>query len=580
MSYHSKVNDLKRRLERVKKVVISAEDTHDYSAYRYKPVQFLRDILKFTCTPQQEELCESLLKPPYRSLAISANKTGKSSCAARLALWWFSTRKPAKVVTTAPTDLSVKTIMWMEMGQAARQYLPHMKLLQQSYTRAPNDYMIGMTAQSKERFQGRHGPNLFFIFDEANGIIPEIFSAVETMFKSDGQDAWMCLLNPFNTTCQVYLEEMKCKRSSSLPPWHRIRISALDHPNVIAGLKNEPPPFPNAVAIGDVDRRIKSLSSLVGGTPDLTRDIMWPPEWATDYCQRTNQKPKWYRPGPECEISILGRWPTAGVSSVWSEGDWMMATREGMLSLDIPRNFVPHLGIDVAREGDDNTAIHVRVGPCSLHHEEHNGWSLTTTFERLTDIREGLLVHYRNWFNVENRDHQAPMITEFQIPMKVDDDGVGGGLVDFLIAAGYNVIPVNAQTRALESAHYVNRRSELWLAVAERSRFAFDPVTGYGGVDFSRLNEDDYPGWMDEAKRQATTPSFYFDARTGKRYVDPKDLMKEKLKRSPDTMDAVNLAYSEDWGDTGTPEVISMRGDPMRQMGKPGPFDITQQGCI
>jgi hypothetical protein len=923
MSYQAQIKTLKAQLAKLKATQITSEDAHDYSAYRYKPVEFLRNVLKFVCTPQQEELCTSLIKPPYRTLAISANKTGKSSCAARIALWWFCTRKPAKVITTAPTDLSVKTIMWAEMRQAAREHLPHMKLLQQTYERAPNDYMIGLTALAPDRFQGKHGPNQLYIFDESchddqtdvmtehgwrrfadldgterlltmdpethiselvlpdrivkkhyvgdmyeydtkgsnwcvtpghnmfwrrskyvngatrygpwikssmedvasrvqchmtrtvhwqvpdretfvipairsarrnlpdlivpmddwaiflgwfcseghiikaknglaygigitqhpgeeleeiqavcerlgfrpkryssgphggysvqvhslqiarwlaklgdnslvrrvpdcireasarqiglfldaylkgdgyrkrgtdifytsssemaddlqelilktgmdshlgkrplagrvsdmgthlatsttdgfvvsrcyaqgvkfksknlrlvpyngfvwcaalpyhhllltrrngnviwsgnTGIPSSIFGAVETMFKGEGH-AWLCLFNPLNTNCQVYLEEMRCKRAKldRIPPWHRIRISALDHPNVLAALEGKPSPFPSAVEIEQVERTIKTQSQLVGGVPDLTKDIQWPPEWAVEYLKKTGQKPRWYRPNGMCEITVLGRWPTSTMSSVWSDGDWMMASREGMEPLPIPRNYLPHFGIDVARYGDDNTAIHVRCGPCSLHHEEHNGWGQAATELRLKDIKEGLLIHYRNWFNLENRDKEFPPITEFEIPIKIDDDGVGGGLVDSLRAEGYNVIAVNAASRALRPSNYVNRRSELWMDLAERSRFDFDAETGFGGVDFSRLNPEDYPGWLDEARRQATTPSYKFDQRTGQRYIDPKEKMKEDLKRSPDTMDAVNLAYSDDWGGSGEPEAIDMRGDPMRQMG-------------
>ena len=96
----------------------------DYSHYVDKPVEFLRDVLHFICTPQQEKICRLLMEPPYRVLAISANKQGKSAVAARLAWWWFLTRKPAKIISTAPNEDLLKKVLWSEIRACAREYLP------------------------------------------------------------------------------------------------------------------------------------------------------------------------------------------------------------------------------------------------------------------------------------------------------------------------------------------------------------------------------------------------------------------------------------------------------------------------
>jgi hypothetical protein len=69
---------------------------------------------------------------------------------------------------------------------------------------------------------------------------------------------------------------------------------------------------------------------------------------------------------------LFGRFPRQGRSAVWSDGDWAAAVREGTAPLPM-RLVVPEIGCDVAAGGVDDTAIHIRSGSVSLHHEEGNG---------------------------------------------------------------------------------------------------------------------------------------------------------------------------------------------------------------
>jgi len=48
----------------------------------------------------------------------------------------------------------------------------------------------------------------------------------------------------------------------------------------------------------------------------------------------------------------------------------------------------------------------------------------------------------------------------------------------------------------------------------------------------------------------------------GKRKVAPKDQMKDSLGRSPDSMDALNLAYASEEGGFDVPEVVKTKGNP------------------
>lgn len=57
-------------------------------------------------------------------------------------------------------------------------------------------------------------------------------------------------------------------------------------------------------------------------------------------------------------------------------------------------------------------------------------------------------------------------------------------------------------------------------------------------LDVSRLSAD----WQDELGRQAKSAGYSLDGR-GRRVVDPKDKLKEKLGRSPDSCDEFSLSY-------------------------------------
>lgn len=540
--------------------ITDADSSSYFPEYRDLPVEFARDKLHIKFTPAQAEGAQALLVPPYAVLEPSGNNLGKSCKAACVALWWHHTRKPSKIITTAPTAEQVELILWAEMRRLSERaglrtnFLPRACKIWRDH----NDFGIGTTARSEEAFKGKHGPNQLFIFDEAVGVAPEFWDAVETMFQPPGH-AWLCLYNPTDQASRAYEEQISANKRRSRS-WHIVRMSALDHPNIKQDLLGEPVDIPDAIRLDFFERIFKKNSQLVTPDPDdpqnlhLATDVRWPPDWATDYCERTKQESRWWRPGPKAEVVLLGRFPRQGTSSVWSEGDWQAAIREGLAPLTIDTLAIPEIGCDVAAQGDDNTAIHVRAGFCSIHHEEVNGQMEPVTVARLKELAR----IYADWYNRRlgklpmSVRELNPLITEFMVPIKVDNDGLGGAISSFLEAAGYNCHRIGAGTKAIEEKEYPNRRSELWFAVAEMARD--------NQLDLSRLSEE----VQEDACKQAMQVSWSFDSR-GRRVVMSKDEMKAKMGRSPDTMDSLNLAYAPGMIDplNDLPEVIYRRQNPL-----------------
>jgi hypothetical protein len=461
--------------------------------YAEDPISYAADVLNVRWWAKQQQIARALLEPPYRVLVKASHSVGKTHLGGGLVNWWFDSFNPGITLTTAPTDRQVQDLLWKEVrGQrAGRGGFPGPKVSR--LESAPDHFAHGFTAQDGNAFQGHHAEHMLIVFDEAVGVAPMFWEAAESMFAGQGH-AWLAIFNPTDTSSQAYMEELSGN-------WHVVSLSALEHPNIAAELRGEPPPYPAAARLGWLQDLLKKWCTPVNGTPKKT-DIEWPPGSGA-----------YLRPGPLAEARLLGRWPSSATNGVWSDAAWSEAEQTVLGEPDE----MPEIGCDVARFGDDFTSIHARRGPVSLHHESANGWSTTETAGRLKMLA--------------NEIGGTRQIDPRKIPIKVDDDGVGGGVTDQ--AGGYNFIGIRAQGRPNEREAYPNLRSELWFAVAERA--------AEGNLSLALLPAE----IRRELRRQAMAPTWKVDAQ-GRRVVEPKDETKKRIKRSPDDMDALNLAYCAD----------------------------------
>lgn len=503
------------------------------SRYKDDPVGYARDVLKVTPTPDQERIARAVLEPPYRVLVKSGHNIGKTFLAAWLVNWWYDTRNPGVVISTAPDARSVSDVLWTEIRlQRQRSDLPSPFAPKAPLLRDPanaeDHWAKGYTAASGEGFQGRHRERMLFVFDEAEGVDAAFWRTTESMFQPDGNCAWITILNPTTTTSQSYLEE-QTTGPDGLPKWRIFSLSALDHPNIAAGLANrekvargekpDPLPVPAAVTLEQVEGWLNDwFEPIPAGEIDPDLDIEFP-----------KGSGKWYRPDPDGEARVLGRRPTAGSCAVWTERLWKRACET---TLNPVLTDIPEIGCDVARYGDDKTEIHSRVGPCSLEHEEHGGWDTVRVADRLMERADQLA----KWYT-DRRPPQAVPLDPKTIRIKVDDTGVGGGVTDILRSHGYGVVAVNSGEAADSNDRYPRVRDELWFSTKDRAKA--------GKLDLTRLPEK----VRATLQIQALAP-IWWPTPDRRRTVEPKEKTKERIGRSPDGMDAVNLAYYEaaDWG--------------------------------
>lgn len=476
--------------ERIKREQESAR-AH-FGHYRNAPLQYAIEVLKVNWWLKQQEIVEALLKPPRRVLVKACHNVGKTHLGGGLVNWFYDSFNPSICLTTAPTDRQVKDLLWKEVrsqrkgrGGFVGPKIPRLESYEYHFAH-------GFTARDGNSFQGHHAEHILILFDEAVGVAPIFWETAESMF-SEGH-FWLAIFNPTDTASQAYQEELSNR-------WTTISLSVLDHPNVLAESAGLRPPYPAAIRLSRVKELIEAWCRLLEtGEPKKATDVEFP-----------LGSGQFWRPGPIAESRLFGRWPSQGTYNVWSDGAFSVAELLLLPEEDLP----VEIGCDVARFGDDFTTIHVRRGSVSLHHESANGWSTTHTAGRLKQVAD-------QW------GHHAGM-EGTRVLVKVDDDGVGGGVVDQ--AGDYNFYPIRAGSNAYEYNSYPNRRSEMWFGTAERA--------DNEQLSLARLSAET----RQDLRRQAMAPTWSLNAQ-GQRVVEPKEKTKKRLQRSPDDMDGLNLAYA------------------------------------
>jgi hypothetical protein len=162
------------------------------------------------------------------------------------------------------------------------------------------------------------------------------------------------------------------------------------------------------------------------------------------------------------------------------------------------------LGVDVARFGDDRSAVAIRHGDALTKLISWKGLDTMQTASKVVEIAEEY-----------NPDH-----------IFVDGVGVGGGVVDRLKQLGKRAVDVNAGGRATDDDRYYNKRAECW----GRMR---DWLRDRGSIESNAELEFDLQG-----------PEYGYDNKN-RIQLEKKDDMKKRGISSPDLGDALALTFAE-----------------------------------
>lgn len=160
------------------------------------PVQFVNLVWPdLNLYKEQKEILYSL-RDNYETYVPAGNELGKDFTAALGAIWFFCSRRPAKVVTTSPQAGQLEDVLWGELRRlidSAKIKLPlqynHMKIRQvrNDGSFEPRSELVGRVVQKGESLLGRHIergprglPTTLIIFDEASGMDDTAYDTSDT----------------------------------------------------------------------------------------------------------------------------------------------------------------------------------------------------------------------------------------------------------------------------------------------------------------------------------------------------------------------------------------------------------------
>lgn len=462
--------------------------------YADDPVRFVQDCIAFpegqSLTPYQADILASL--PVHKRVVVrSPHGAGKTSLAALMLLWFSLTSEALerdwKVITTAGAWRQLTKYLWPEVGKWARRirwnqvgrtpFSPQTELLNMSLKL---DYgeAFAVASDTPDLIEGAHATRIFYIFDEAKAIPPGIFDAAEGAISAGAPEVAyaFALSTPGPPTGRFYDLNTKRERYKD---WHVRHVTAQE-----------------AIAAGRLD-------------PQALED----------------RKRQWGENHPIYRNRMLGEFATDAAEGVIPLS-WVELANQRWETWDaVQRAFTstPHpelpitIGVDVARMGDDLTAIAFKRG----HIVE---WVRT----------------YAKADVMETTGHAASLLLAHPSALAVvDTSGVGAGVTDRLREQKHNVEAFQASQAApgtdkTGELRFLNRRAHAYWTLRE----LLDPAQE-GGATLALPPDESLTEDLCSAKWTMTS--------AGRIVLESKEDVRKRLGRSPDMADAVVLACCADY---------------------------------
>lgn len=250
---------------------------------------------------RQRELCQAVVK--HGRVAVkSGNAVGKSYWLGGIVLWWACTRDDSLVITTAPSQAALGTVLWKEMRRAAARLesgpFANLVLIRtRSITASPfllevpslHSSVLGISTNSVERLSGHHSGNLLVAVDEASGVDAQIWEAIDSLVP----DRLVVIGNPLH--CEGRFHELfqlaSRERESEVPEDERIFITTIpstESPH--AGEERSPWGLATARWLREMRRLHGDGSSwwrghIIAEFPTTSHDRLLPDDWV-DRCGR------------------------------------------------------------------------------------------------------------------------------------------------------------------------------------------------------------------------------------------------------------------------------------------------------
>lgn len=428
-----------------------------------------------------KDVAKAMVDGKRRFSVRAGHGVGKSTVEAWLILWFVLFHRNLKVPVTANSADQLRDVVWAEISRWLRELPPFMRDFVELNTERvfikadpESAFAVARTARPEkpEALQGFHAETLAFFIEEASGIDDIIFETAGGALSSE--NSWVFMFANPTRTSGYFFRSHHTNRAS----WRTYHVPC-------------------------------SHSSRVS------------PQYAVEIANEYGEGSNVYR------VRVLGEFPL-------SEDDAVIPL--GLIEASVGRDVTPSdvsgivWGLDVARFGDDTTALAKRRGNV-------------------------LLAPVREWRKLDNmqvagliaKDYRETPPDKRPASINIDVIGLGAGVVDRLRELGLPARGINVgEASPTDPKRFMRLRDELWWA----ARDWFD------AKDCTMPKDD---GLISEL----VSPKYKIES-SGKIKIESKDDMKKRGVKSPNKADAFCLTFAGgDFVVSLKQEVAAQTYDPM-----------------
>ena len=562
-----------------RKAVCGPRIAADRRKYIGDPWAYFRDILGITLVPQQEEALQ-MIESFSRVLIPSANNVGKTYLLGGYGVYYLdvvgSTPDPesgeemgARVLLPGPDHPTIlrtvysKMMVMAERAESKGHKMPGERSIKSVTWQVKAEWEVEAFSPPKKVTQevahtasGRHHINMVALIEEGQGVAEDVWRGAEGMCSTDGNK----IVSSFNPT-----EPSGPAYERARTDYHVLHLDAFDHPNV----RRRSVVVPGAIGFKVIDHRVGKCSDRGPyplNVPDIEHDdflYALPPPFAgwEEKGARDDSIPGHpdadvhvWRPTSIFQAQVRGQWPKSFDGGLFSPAKIdasMKRWREGRSPAEVP----DRLGVDCAREGDDDTMFCPAWGESgdSLIRKYHNlemGNQLRAIDEMLANqrIRVGEI-------HTAPKGKGPPVVEAIlrvfpdQCPWNVDEGGVGASVLDHALLVlrlhGVTGVSFAASAPPRLPGEYLcdNTRAALYCRASmliDRGLVDIpdDPILrsellAHSLVSSTRVVEEIVNGSVIKERKPSVL-------------ILEKPQVKKKIGRSPDRADALVLAL---WAD-------------------------------
>ena len=456
------------------------------------PLAYVIECIGDTPTHQQAEILKALPKHKFVA-AKSGHGIGKTKLISWIDSWWGDTRFRKRAVHTGAGGDAIKNTIWPEISHTTEnkwEFLASRWEItgkQKKNIEVDDGWFSVLRTASKDNPQALAGfHDCLFVIDEASSV-PEGVFEVARGAMGDPQNYGLMLGNPTKTSGYFY---NTFKNRSGV--WHCMTFSSED------SLYEEEYSYDYVNPLGQIET-IK-----VHGRQTKA----WIQSMKDDFGENSNAY----------KYRVLGEFASDKSDNV-IEKSWLDNVFQGTKVIrDKTRPRI--MGVDVARFGNDDSALCIRQGDDIIHVETWHGKDTVITTQKVKEAAETWQVDY----------------------VYVDVIGVGAGVYDNLkYVPGFPVYPCNVSQKAPEHEKLDAKKTSCkalrdWLWWQGRLFFRQRQVRFHGSHD-----NKDWGTLFDELH----TPTY--SSPNGVVVVESKEDMKKRGAHSPNIADALLMTLMRDW---------------------------------